>query len=75
MRFICLQNLISYFSSLPLVLFLTYFSFYTFEYRYRLAEDPLLRKAIGESPLMGISLALEQSGRIRVGDVVYVGQL
>ncbi len=35
----------------------------------------MLRKAMGESPLMGISLALEQAGRIRIGDVVYVGQL
>ncbi|XP_046437969.1 mitochondrial amidoxime-reducing component 1-like isoform X2 [Daphnia pulex] len=43
--------------------------------KYRLAEDPVLRKAMGESPLMGISLALEQAGRIRIGDVVYVGQL
>ncbi|XP_046441184.1 mitochondrial amidoxime-reducing component 1-like isoform X1 [Daphnia pulex] len=43
--------------------------------KYRLAEDPVLRRAIGESPLLGINLSLEQSGRIRKGDVVYVGQL
>ena len=35
----------------------------------------MLRKAIGESPLMGINLSLDQPGSIRVGDVVYAGQL
>jgi len=74
MRFVCLHNLI-FCSFLPLVVSLSCFSFCAFEYRYRLAEDPVLRRAIGESPLMGINLTLEQSGRIRIGDVVYVGQL
>jgi hypothetical protein len=74
MRVVCLQNFIFY-SFLPLVVSLSCFFFYVFVYRYRLAEDPVLRKAMGESPFMGISLALEQAGRIRIGDVVYVGQL
>ncbi|KAI9561759.1 hypothetical protein GHT06_012720 [Daphnia sinensis] len=43
--------------------------------KYRLAEDPELRRAIGEAPLLGINLSLDQPGRIRVSDVVYVGQL
>ncbi len=50
-------------------------SFFPLQCRYRLAEDPVLRKAIGESPLMGINLSLDQPGKIRVGDVVYAGQL
>ncbi|XP_057376493.1 mitochondrial amidoxime-reducing component 1-like [Daphnia carinata] len=43
--------------------------------KYRLAEDPELRRGIGEAPLLGINLSLDQPGRIRVSDVVYVGQL
>lgn len=43
--------------------------------RYRQTEDRQLRSKIGESPLLGINLALDKPGHIRVGDVVYVGQL
>jgi hypothetical protein len=72
--FVC-TTILSFVLFSPLVVSLSCFSFCAFEYRYRLAEDPVLRRAIGESPLLGINLSLEQSGRIRIGDVVYVGQL
>lgn len=64
----------------PILSFSSFFpivspSLFSPQCRYRLAEDPVLRKAIGESPLMGINLSLDQPGKIRVGDVVYAGQL
>lgn len=42
--------------------------------RYRQTNDPELRKVVGSSPMMGITLSLDKPGKIRIGDTVYAGQ-
>lgn len=41
---------------------------------YRQINDPQIRPATGDSPVMGIHLALRgPSGMVRLGDPIYVG--
>jgi len=42
-------------------------------YRYRKLTDPDLLKVEGISPAFGIYLGLYNSGNVRVGDSVFVG--
>ena len=42
-------------------------------YRYRKVIDPVVRKVEDNSPAFGIYLGLYNTGTIRVGDSVFVG--
>jgi len=42
---------------------------------YRLAEDPAVRKVVGQSPFLGTVIAVEKLGKIRTGDIIYAGRL
>jgi len=39
---------------------------------YRLTKDPKLKVIFGASPMMGVNLAIDQLGTVRIGDPVYV---
>ena len=43
--------------------------------KYRCAEDPDEKKAYGSAPFLGVFLAAETAGNVKVGDTVSIAQM